>query len=67
MFNKLTLFYRFWSDSTLSVLAPGAGVPLLDDLHLVTVRVLGAFLLSLASLLFPMRKEEWVQESRTVK
>lgn len=59
MDKKLTFLYRCLSVSTLSVSAPRAGVPLFDDLHVITVRVIRSSLFSLPLLLFPIRKEEW--------
>lgn len=57
--HKLTFLYRHSSVSTLSVSTPRAGVPLLDDLHVITVRVIRSLFFPLPLLLFSMRKEGW--------
>lgn len=56
--SELTFLYNLWPVSTFSVPASGATVPLLDDLHVIAVRVLRILLFSFSLFLFPNKNEK---------
>lgn len=52
----LTFLYRCSSVATLPISAPRAGVPFLDNLHIITIRVIRSLFLSFFSFLFSWKE-----------